>query len=616
MNDIDRARSALHAIDSGCPRAEWVKLAMAIEAAGLTFDDFFEWSRPAHNHRSEADCRSVWRSLDANGGIGAGTLFAKAREAGWREPMNGHGGPRKAEQKAERPAFDFAAVWRDSEAATVDHEYVRRKLGLADGLRVYRGDLKLNGQALDGALLVPALDADGSLRSWQAIPPDGDKRNAPGATIKGASFTVGGAPREGEPLFLCEGVGAAWTAHQTTGKPAVVCFGAGNVETIARQIHERHPKARIVVVADAGKERDAERIAGVVGGAWIAMPDGSPANFDLNDFHQQVRSLEAVAELLAQAKVRPAATTLPPIKSAAALLAQDFAPIRWLIPGLLPEGLMLLAARPKVGKSWLALDVAIACATGGRVFGRPVERGDVLYLALEDNDRRMHSRLSKLGAAGAGLGDLVYATEWPRGAEGAAAIHAWIKAHPGARLVVIDVFTKLRAATEGRETAYSVDYADVSMLKPPADRSISILLVHHTRKAESDDPLDSVSGTLGIGGAADGAWILKRARGSDEAELHLIGRDLEEEGAFAVRFDRSTCRWQWLGDVWKVRMTAERRQALQALTGTPMKPADLAKALGKTQGAVRKMIHDMVQDGQIERGLDGKYRPVEPEGTF
>lgn len=614
MNDTDRARSALHVLDSGCPRDEWVAIGMAAKAAGLDFPDFHSWSEPAHNYRNEADCRAVWRSINETGGIGAGTLFAKAREAGWREHMNGHARPHQKAQEPRKPngkAADFAAVWRDSEAATHDHPYIKRKLGLADGLRVYRGDLTLNGQALDGALLVPAFDADGKLQSWQAIPPAGDKRNAPGASMRGASFIVGGAPRDGEPVHLCEGVGQAWSAHQATGKPAVVAFGAGNVERIARDLHERHPAARIVIVCDAGKERDGERIATAVGGAWVEMPAGSPANFDLNDYHQQVRSLPAVAELLSQAK-RPAPPNLPPIKSAAELLAQDFAPIRWLIPGLLPEGLMLLAARPKIGKSWLALDVAIACATGGQVFGRSVERGDVLYLALEDNDRRMHSRLCKLGATGAGLGDLQYATEWPRGAEGAAAIHEWIKAHPNARLVVIDVFTKLRAATEGRETAYSVDYTDVSMLKPPTDRSVSILLVHHTRKAESDDPLDSVSGTLGIGGAADGAWILKRARGSDEAELHLVGRDLEEEGAFAVKFDRDTCRWQWVGEAWRVRISAERREILDVLAEGAARPGEIAKRIGKRENAVRFLLHAMSRDGQVERGLDGRYRAIDP----
>ena len=278
MNEIDRARAALHAIDSGCPRDEWVSLAMAAKAAGLGFDDFHSWSEPAHNYRNEADCSAVWRSINEAGGIGAGSLFAKAREAGWREPVNGHARPhqkaqepRKPSGKADGPSFDFAAVWRDSEAATAQHPYIARKLGLPDGLRVYRGALTLNGQALDGALLVPAFDADGNLQSWQAIPPAGDKRNAPGATIRGASFTVGGAVRDGEPVYLCEGIGQAWSAHQATSKPAVCCFGAGNVERIAVSLHERHPTARIVIVADAGKESDAERIARGVAGAWVAM---------------------------------------------------------------------------------------------------------------------------------------------------------------------------------------------------------------------------------------------------------------------------------------------------------------------------------------------------------
>ena len=114
----------------------------------------------------------------------------------------------------------------------------------------------------------------------------------------------------------------------------------------------------------------------------------------------------------------------------------------------------------------------------------------------------------------------------------------------------------------------------------------------------------------------DGAWIIKRARGADEAELHLIGRDLEEEGAFAVRFDRESCRWQWVGDAWRVRVSAERRQVLDALAVEPMRPHELAAVLGKTQEAARKLIHDMAQDGQVDRGMDGKYRPIAPEGTF
>jgi uncharacterized membrane protein len=297
------------------------------------------------------------------------------------------------------------------------------------------------------------------------------------------------------------------------------------------------------------------------------------------------------------------------------LMRLDFEPISWLVPGLLPEGLMVLAARPKIGKSWLALDLALATATGGRLLGRPARRGDVLYLGLEDSDRRMQGRLLKLGADNLDLRRFEYSCDWPRGELGAIAISDWIEGHPDARWIVIDVFTRLREATNGRDNAYSGDYQAVAMLKPQRP-GVTVLLVHHTRKADSDDPLDSISGTLGIGGAADGVLVLKRARGESEAELHLIGRDLEDEGQFAVRFDRDSCRWQWMGEAWIVRMTAERRQALDLLAANPMKPAELAKALGKTQEAARVMVHRMGEDGLIERGMDGRYRPVAPEGTF
>ena len=128
-----------------------------------------------------------------------------------------------------------------------------------------------------------------------------------------------------------------------------------------------------------------------------------------------------------------------------------------------------------------------------------------------------------------------------------------------------------------------------------------------------DDALDSVSGTLGIGGAADGALILRRARGESEAELHLIGRDLEDEGQFAVRFDRATCRWQWVGEAWKVRISQERRDILRVLADGAATPAEIAKAIGKTSGAVRYLLHQMTSDGQVSKGMDGRYRIIEAQ---
>lgn len=407
MHDVDRARSALQAIDPACPRAEWLRIAIAAKAAGLSFDDFLAWSESAPNFGNERDCRGAWSSAEDGGPVGPGTLFFLARGSGWQPPLsegaravNGHAGPRqspqetrKAEPKAERPPFDFAAVWRDSGPATVAHPYIAKKLGLPDGLRVYRGALTVAGQAIDGALLVPVLDAEGKLQSWQAIPAgEGKKLNAPGAKLPGGRFVVGGAVRDGEPVYVCEGIGQAWSAHQATGKPAVVCFGAGNVERIAVSLHERHPTARIVIVADAGKESDAERIARGVAGAWVAMPEGSPPNFDLNDLHQR-EGMQAVLELLE--RVEQAAPAVPVFAFVAlADLDTNSPPEReWVAHEWLPRStLVAMFGGGGIGKSLLSQQIATCVGNGVPVFGQSVSRGPVLALFGEDDPEELRRR--------------------------------------------------------------------------------------------------------------------------------------------------------------------------------------------------------------------------------
>jgi hypothetical protein len=136
----------------------------------------------------------------------------------------------------------------------------------------------------------------------------------------------------------------------------------------------------------------------------------------------------------------------PTISSARALQHRVFPPIKCAVKGYVVEGVTILAGRPKIGKSWLALDWNGAIARSGFCFGdlHCIE-GPVLYLALEDNERRLKSRLSKLFGTTEWPGNFEFATEWPTAKEGGIdAIRAWVKSRPGARMVTIDVLERFR----------------------------------------------------------------------------------------------------------------------------------------------------------------------------
>jgi hypothetical protein len=183
----------------------------------------------------------------------------------------------------------------------------------------------------------------------------------------------------------------------------------------------------------------------------------------------------ALSTVLAAGKTSRA-TAEPIIKIAADLQNMTFAPLKYIVPELIVEGCVLLAGRPKVGKSWLALDVGIAIATGRYCLGeRKPAQGRVLYLALEDGDRRMQRRITKLLPTFKDRWPetFEYATQWPRADQGGAEeIDKWCE-----------------------------DYAALSKLQELATRrSITILVVHHTRKGLSDDPVEEIPGHSGSRG--------------------------------------------------------------------------------------------------------------------
>ena len=213
----------------------------------------------------------------------------------------------------------------------------------------------------------------------------------------------------------------------------------------------------------------------------------------------------------------------PKTLTAAELLDLELPPIRWSVTGLLPEGVTLLAGKPKLGKSWMALGIAIAISTGGVALGtRPVEMGEVLYMALEDNHRRLRKRLEKL-LTGETPERLHIATEWPRMDEGGAeALERWLEAHPDARLVVVDILKRVRPRTSPNRSVYEADYEALeAMQRLAAEYEVSILVVHHLRKLGAADPLDEISGSTGLSGGADGVLVLQ-ARSAGVVSLYGV----------------------------------------------------------------------------------------------
>ena len=235
----------------------------------------------------------------------------------------------------------------------------------------------------------------------------------------------------------------------------------------------------------------------------------------------------------------------PGVFDARWLLAEEFPPIRWVVPDVLPEGVTILAGKPKLGKSWLAMDLCLGVAQGGALLGtKRVEGGPCLYLALEDSPRRLQRRLRGLvesdGVADGGEyapEGFEFPTAWPRIGEGCEErLRAWLESRPGARLVVVDTLKKVRPKADVRKGLYDADYEALEPLLPlAAEFGVAVVVVHHTRKTPGADPLEEVSGSYGLSGRVDGALVMKRERSSPDAFLHVTGRDVEEEGELALR---------------------------------------------------------------------------------
>jgi hypothetical protein len=294
---------------------------------------------------------------------------------------------------------------------------------------------------------------------------------------------------------------------------------------------------------------------------------------------------------------------------AADLIAKNIPPLQWAVQNLIPEGTTILAAPPKIGKSCLVYQVAVEIAVGGTVLGNAVERGDVLYLALEDGERRGQSRLLT-ALAGRELPHGHLEVRWGarhigKGLEEDLAV--WLEDHPNGRLVCIDTLGRVRPPGSGHRNAYEVDVEDLARVQDLfRNRACALLVVHHTRKASSDDFLTSVSGTYGITGSVDTIITIKRARHEVFGVIEVTGRDIADV-ELSARFDNLT--WTTAPDALP-ESSFERAEVYKVIEEqAPIFPAAIAEVLGVSRQSVQNMVTRMVERGVVTRTVGG-YEPA------
>jgi hypothetical protein len=232
--------------------------------------------------------------------------------------------------------------------------------------------------------------------------------------------------------------------------------------------------------------------------------------------------------------------------TAAELIQKDFDPLLELIQGMLAPGLYILAGASKIGKSWLVLQIAHHISMGIPLWNRKTIKSDVLYLSLEDTERRIQARLLRI--CDGETGKITFATEAEILGNGfEQQISGYMKAHPETKLIIVDTLIKVRDIGWSN-SAYADDYAFMTVFKHLAERfDIAIVLVHHTRKQESQDIMEMISGTNGIMGCADGAMVLERPkRLLPEASLSMTSRDFED-AKILLHQNRETMCWEFAG---------------------------------------------------------------------
>lgn len=290
-------------------------------------------------------------------------------------------------------------------------------------------------------------------------------------------------------------------------------------------------------------------------------------------------------------------------------------PIEYCVDGLISQGLFILAGAPKVGKSWLALDMCLSIAKREKVLGKATSCGHAVYLSLEDSLIRLQNRLYELtDDPSDNLHFAIMAESISNGLP--EQIEYCRKRFDDLKIVFIDTLQMVRNESE---SSYGSDYKELSVLKALADKlGIAIVLVHHTRKCSDSDPFNMISGSTGLSGCVDGSMVLiESKRGSRTAKLYCVGRDIEN-AEISLQFDSNLKKWivtdeplncKNKDNVFLAALYVYLKKHID-FCGTPSELVNVLKSVSDETFYPNRVTRDLVQNGYTLRkyGIDFQYK--------
>ena len=376
--------------------------------------------------------------------------------------------------------------------------------------------------------------------------------------------------------------------------------GRDHAKYVAECIHTLVKEVKIVALPVGKKGEDTSdwfEYYGGTPGKLKALVDSTPA---LSFMTEEEKQLEAI---------------IGGGFTARELQAMELEPIRWAIPDILPEGATLMAGKPKTGKSFFALNIGVAVASGGRALGKiQVDKGRVLFLQLEGSKKGLKSRLDPLMQGDEAPDMLHFYPEWPTIKDGGLVrLKKWLSYYKDTSLVIIDTFKVIRGNTGTSKSLYDEDY---NSLKPFAELAeemdVAILLIHHTNKmSDVEDPFDLVSGSTGLMASVDTGMVLRRNPNHEGVDLFIRGRDTEEV-EYSLKFDPVLKTWIHQGSAEEFSANSTKHTVLHVLKSLDYEetigPKEMASRAEISYDVAAQTLKRLVEDGLAVRAGRGNYK--------